>query len=118
RYEDRRMHQPLARLRGGDDALVRGRVVAADVRLGPKRSLRVAIDDGSGQLLLRFFHFNEAQRQNLAVDRWVQAYGPVRAGANGLEIVHPQYRVADAAEALQPEAGLTPIYPLSSGLSQ
>jgi ATP-dependent DNA helicase RecG len=118
RYEDRRQHVPLARLRPGAEHLVRGRVVAADVRFGPRRTLRVALDDGTGGLLLRFFHFNETQKQNLAIGRWVQAYGDVRAGASGPEMLHPQYRVADGAEELQPETGLSPVYPLTTGITQ
>ncbi|MEW6167979.1 MAG: ATP-dependent DNA helicase RecG [Pseudomonadota bacterium] len=118
RYEDRRQHTPLARLRPDQDALVRGRVTAADVRYGARRMLRVALDDGTGGLLLRFFHFNEPQREGFAVGRWVQAYGSVRAGAHGLEMVHPQYRAAASAEELQPEAHLSPIYPLTTGVSQ
>ena len=80
RYEDRRAHQPIAQLRHGDDALVRGRIVGSDVRFAGRRTLRVQVDDGSGTLLLRFFHFNEAQRANLAEGRWLQAYGSVRVG--------------------------------------
>jgi ATP-dependent DNA helicase RecG len=118
RYEDRRAHLPLARLRPDQDALVRGRVVAADVRFAGRRTLRVVIDDGTGGLLLRFFHFNETQKQGLAVGRWVQAYGTVRAGSGGPEMVHPQYRVADAADDLQPDAHLAPIYPLTTGITQ
>ncbi|HEX4895976.1 MAG TPA: ATP-dependent DNA helicase RecG [Solimonas sp.] len=118
RYEDRRTHTPLARLRGGEEALVRGRVLAADVRFAGRRLLRVAIDDGTGGLLLRFFHFNEAQKQNLAPGRWVQAYGAVRVGSGGLEMVHPQYRVADTAEELPAETALSPVYPLTTGITQ
>ncbi|WP_211226221.1 ATP-dependent DNA helicase RecG [Solimonas flava] len=118
RYEDRRAHQPVAQLRIGQEALVRGRIVAQDLRFAGRRTLRVTLDDGSGPLLLRFFHFNEAQRAQLASGRWLQVFGDVRAGSGGLEMVHPQCRVADAAEDLQPEATLTPIYPLTTGLTQ
>ncbi len=118
RYEDRRQHVPCARLRPDQDALVRGRVVAADVRFAGKRTLRVVIDDGTGGLTMRFFHFNTAQRQNLSEGRWVQAYGTVRVGAGGPEMVHPQYRIAETAEELQPDAHLAPIYPLTTGVTQ
>ncbi|WP_370305860.1 ATP-dependent DNA helicase RecG [Sinimarinibacterium flocculans] len=118
RYEDRRKHTPCARLRPDTDALVRGRIVAADVRFAGRRTLRVVIDDGTGGLLLRFFHFNPAQRESLAVGRWLQAYGSVRTGTAGPEMVHPQYRVADEAEALQPDQYLAPIYPLTTGITQ
>ena len=118
RYEDRRSHIPLARLRPDEDAQVCGRIAAADVRYAGRRLLRVALDDGSGSLLLRFFHYNDAQKKNLAIGRWVQAYGNARAGASGIEMVHPQYRVADTAEELQPEQGLSPVYPLTTGVTQ
>jgi len=118
RYEDRRKHTPLARLTPDQDLLVCGRVAAADVRFGGRRTLRVVIDDGSGGLLLRFFHFNDAQRQSLAPGRWVQAYGTVRVGTAGAEMVHPQYRVADDPAELQPDAHLAPVYPLTTGITQ
>lgn len=125
RYEDRRTVAPLSQLRAGDDALVRGRVVASELRYGRRRSLRVVIEDdaaggsvGGAALLLRFFHFSEAQQQGLAQGRWLQAYGSVRAGAQGLEMVHPEYRVADSPEALDTGAGWMAVYPLAAGLGQ
>lgn len=118
RYEDRRAHVTIAKTRAGDAALVCGRIVAQDVRFAGRRTLRVMIDDGSGPLLLRFFHFNEAQKKNLGEGRWVQAFGEVRVSTAGVEMVHPQYRVADQADELQPEKSLTPIYPLTTGVTQ
>ncbi|SEP90938.1 ATP-dependent DNA helicase RecG [Solimonas aquatica] len=118
RYEDRRSHQAIARLKPGDEVLVRGQVVTCEQRYAPKRTLRVVLDDGTGSLLLRFFHFNEAQKSNLQNGRWLQAFGEVRGNAAGLEMVHPQYRLAEQAEELQPEQGLTPIYPATTGLTQ
>lgn len=118
RYEDRRAHVAISRTQAGDHALVRGRIVGTDVRFAGRRTLRVMIDDGSGPLLLRFFHFNEAQKKNLTEGRWLQAFGEVRVSAAGVEMVHPQYRVADGADELQPEQSLTPIYPLTTGVTQ
>lgn len=118
RYEDRRRIVPLAQLKPGMEALVRGRVVAADVRFAPRRSLRVAIEDGSDSLLLRFFHFNETQRDGFVAGRWLRAYGQVRAGANGLEMVHPEYRLADDPSLLPPEPRLTAVYPTTAGIAQ
>ncbi|MGH8446068.1 MAG: ATP-dependent DNA helicase RecG [Solimonas sp.] len=118
RYEDRRAHVAIARLRHGEDALVRGRIIGHDVRFAGRRTLRVMIEDGTGTLLLRFFHFNEAQRANLTEGRWLQAFGGARVGAAAVEMVHPQYRVGDSAEALPPEQTLTPIYPLTTGITQ
>ncbi len=118
RYEDRRQLTPLIELRPGMEVLVRGRVVASEVRFAPRRNLRVAIDDGKAGLVLRFFYFNEAQHQAFANGRWVRAFGTARATAHGYEIVHPEYRVADREDDLPAEAKLTPIYPLVAGLTQ
>ena len=118
RYEDRRALTPLFDLRPGMEALVRGRIVATELRFSPRRNLRVAIDDGKNSLVLRFFYFNEAQRAAFADGRWVRAYGTARATPQGYEMVHPEYRVADNAEDLPAEARLTPIYPLVAGITQ
>ena len=119
RYEDRRQATPIGQLKGGEDALVLGRISAAAVGFtGKRRALRVAVEDASGSLLLRFFHFNEQQRAAMLPGRWLRAYGAVRGGAGGMEMVHPEYRVAERAEELPGEAALTPIYPLTTGLGQ
>jgi len=124
RYEDRRAVTPLSQLRAGDDALVRGRILASELRYGPRRSLRVVIEDDAnpsgvgGALLLRFFHFSEAQQQGMAAGRWLQAYGSARAGTQGVEMVHPEYRLADSAAALETEAGWVAVYRLAAGLGQ
>ncbi len=118
RYEDRSRLTSLCDLRAGEDALVRARVEIADVRYGRRRSLRVALADGDRALLLRFFYFNEAQRLSFAPGRWVQAYGSVRIGSGGPEMVHPEYRVADDPGAFEMRDGLTPVYPLTAGITQ
>jgi ATP-dependent DNA helicase RecG len=118
RYEDRSRLVALADLRDGEDALVRGRVEASDVRYGGRRSLRVVIGDAGRSLLLRFFYFNDAQRNAFKKDRWVQAYGSARFTASGFEMVHPEYRIADDVAEFEIAQGLTPIYPLTTGVTQ
>ncbi len=118
RYEDRRAFRAIGGLRAGEDALVRGRIVAAEVKLARRRMLLVVLEDATGSMTLRFFHFNDSQRRGLAVGRWMQAYGSARVGLSGVEMVHPQYRVTDDAEALAPEATLTPVYPTATGVTQ
>ena len=118
RYEDRRNVVPLAELRDGEESLIRARVLQADVRFAGRRSLRVLVEEGATTLLLRFFHFNESQRQAFVPGRWILAFGVTRYGAQGWELVHPQYRLADDAEMLKSEQSLTPIYPLTTGVTQ
>ncbi|MGQ0622206.1 MAG: ATP-dependent DNA helicase RecG [Panacagrimonas sp.] len=118
RYEDRRAVTPLIDLRDGVEALVRGRIEAVEQRYTPRRSLTVAIDDGSASLVLRFFHFNETQRASLVVGQRLQAFGSVRATRSGLGMVHPEYRVAASDEAFATHEKLTPIYGLTAGMTQ
>ena len=118
RYQDRSRLTPIASLVDGQDALVRARVEITDVRYAGRRQLRVVLSDEGRGLLLRFFHFNEGQRAAFAAGRWVQAYGSVRFGSSGPEMVHPEYRVADDEHAFQTSDALTPVYPLTAGITQ
>ncbi len=119
RYEDKTRITPIRDLRSGDTAQVEGRIEAVEKGFRYKPQLRVAISDDSRQtLLLRFFHFNNAQAMQLAVGARLRCFGEVRHGANSLEMVHPQYRrLADDATAAVEER-LTPIYPTTEGLGQ
>ncbi|MDN5937125.1 MAG: ATP-dependent DNA helicase RecG [Salinisphaera sp.] len=119
RYEDRTRILPLAQLHAGAAALVAGRIDAAEQRRTHRRSLVVLLDDGSGALVLRFFHFAERQVQGLRPGAWLRAFGEVRAGPEGLEMVHPEYRlVADRTAAERVAPTLTPVYPAVAGISQ
>lgn len=118
RYEDRSRVVSLNELHEGEDALIRARVEAIEVRYAGRRSLRVVLSDGVRPLLLRFFYFNESQRAAFQKGRWVQAFGTVRLAAGGMEIVHPEYRVADDESGFELGKGLTPIYPLAAGVTQ
>ncbi len=117
RYQNRSRVTALGRIEAEKECLVRGRVVATKVFFGRRRSLLVTLEDGSGYLGLRFFHFSRRQQAGLQTGTQVQAFGEVRFGPSGLEMIHPEYRAFDS----QPpplEAGLTPIYPTTKGLGQ
>lgn len=118
RYQDRTRLTPIGALRPGQDAVVAGRVMAANVVMGKRRSLLVRIQDGTGGLTLRFFHFSMAQKNALAQGVQVRCYGEVRPGATGLEIYHPEYRIHSANEAPVLHSTLTAIYPSTEGLTQ
>lgn len=117
RYQDRTRIQPLATLRPGDEAVIQGQVRVADVVQGRRRSLVCRIQDGSGLLTLRFFHFSAAMKNSLIPGRQLRCFGEVRPGAAGLEMIHPEYRVLDDPQA-PVDACLTPVYPLTEGLQQ
>lgn len=118
RYQDRTRITPIGALRPGQDAVVAGVVMAANIVMGKRRSLLVRIQDGSGGLTLRFFHFSMAQKNALAKGVQVRCYGEVRPGATGLEIYHPEYRVHNPDEEQPLHTTLTAIYPTTEGLTQ
>ena len=119
RYQDRTRVTPIGALRPGGDAVVEGVVSGADIVLGRRRSLLVRLQDATGTLSLRFFHFSQAQKDALKRGTSLRCYGEVRPGATGLEIYHPEYRALGADEPSgQVEQNLTPIYPSTEGLTQ
>ncbi|UFH49480.1 ATP-dependent DNA helicase RecG [Pseudomonas sp. KNUC1026] len=118
RYQDRTRVVPIGQLRPGQDAVVEGTVSGADVVMGRRRSLVVRLNDGSGSLSLRFYHFSNAQKDGLERGTQVRCYGEVRPGASGLEIYHPEYRAITGDTPPPVEQTLTPIYPLTEGLTQ
>ena len=117
RYQDRTRITPIGTLRAGHEAVVEGEVVAAEVVRGRRRSLLVRLRDDSGLLSLRFFHFSPAQQQQFQPGSWLRCFGEARAGATGLELYHPEYRLLKA-DAPPVEDHLTPIYPATEGLHQ
>ncbi len=119
RYEDRTRITPIRELHAGEAALVEGYVEAVERSFRYRPQLRVALgDDSRGTLLLRFFHFNNAQANQLAVGTRLRCFGEVRHGTQGLEMVHPQYRRLAAGVAVGVEDRLSPVYPATEGLGQ
>lgn len=117
RYQDRTRLTPIGLLRAGSEAVIEGEVTACDVVKGRRRSLLVRVRDGSGILSLRFFHFSPAQQQQMRPGVTVRAFGEARAGATGLEIYHPEYRLSGGNDT-PVEEYFTPIYPSTEGLHQ
>ncbi|GAA0251362.1 ATP-dependent DNA helicase RecG [Rhodanobacter caeni] len=119
RYEDKTRVTAMADLRAGERAQVEGVVEAVERGFRYRPQLKVAIGDGSGYtLLLRFFHFNRAQAEQLVPGTRLLCYGEIRHGANALEMVHPQYRRLDGNDAVAVDEVLSPVYPTTEGLGQ
>ncbi len=119
RYEDRTRITPIRQARIGDCIQIRGKIADADVQTGRRRSLRCLIEDDSGALCIRFYHFYPRLRNRLAPGRLIRCYGEVRHGREGMEMYHPEYHLLSGgveADAI-PEA-LTPVYPAVEGLPQ
>ncbi|WP_309045041.1 ATP-dependent DNA helicase RecG [Marinobacter sediminicola] len=118
RYEDRTRIIPMGSLRVGDVAVVEGEVMKTDLVMGRRRSLQVTLKDNSGFLVLRFFHFNAAQKNQLSEGTRVRCFGEVRPGRAGYEFYHPEYQTSPPAMPTGEQATLTPVYPLTEGIQQ
>jgi len=118
RYEDRTQLVKLGALSAGMRCLVSGEVLLSEVAFRGRRNLLVRIGDGSGQLTLRFFYFSKAQQEQFRAGVHVTAYGEVRKGGAGLEIIHPEYRILRAGQDAAINDALTPIYPSTEGVGQ
>ncbi|MEO0368223.1 MAG: ATP-dependent DNA helicase RecG [Pseudomonadota bacterium] len=118
RYEDRTHVTDIDSLTPGQSAVVIARVRHAKVVFGRRRSLMVTLEGEAGYLGLRFFYFNRNQEKSFKPGAWVRCYGEVRGGFNGLEMIHPEYRISQT----QPEGGfetsLRAVYPTTEGITQ
>ena len=86
--------------------------------MGTRRSLICRVRDPSGTICLRFFHFNAAQKKQLEQAGRVRCFGEIRRGSTGFEIYHPEYSIIDEQDTLEGNDQLTPIYPLTDGITQ
>jgi ATP-dependent DNA helicase RecG len=120
RYQDRTKLTPIGALQDGDEVVIEGEVVMVSTTGGGRRrSLVVKLQDGSGTLTLRFFHFSNAQKNGLQAGMRLRCFGGVRRRPQMQpEMIHPEYRRSEAGAADPVEDRLTPIYPSTEGISQ
>ena len=114
RYEDRTKVTPIGAIQAGDSVVIEGKVVACDIAFGRRRSLLAHFQDSTGTIALRFFHFSKPQQTSLKNASFLRCTGEARRGAAGLEIYHPEY----TANPGPLEQSLTPIYPVTEGITQ
>jgi len=116
RYQDRTRITPIGGAPDQRDVVVEGAVIAAAVTMGRRRTLLVKVEDATGVLTIRFFHFRQSQVAQFRQGLPIQLYGTARRIAGQLEMIHPEYRLGAAATLV--EDALTPVYPTVSGLGQ
>ena len=116
RYEDRTHVTSIINIKAGIHAVLEGKIITAGVTYGRRRSLLAYLEDSTGKIGLRFFHFSKTQMDNLKTLETIRVFGEVRRGASGLEIYHPEYEKLEVDKAL-PNT-LTPVYPTTEGGSQ
>ncbi len=118
RYQDRTQLTPLNSARPGMEIVVEGTIIHAEVVMSRRRSLKCVIEDQVASVTLRFFHFTSTQKNNLRNGARIRCFGEVRHGASGYEMYHPEYTLLTASDSSPLENTLTPVYPLTEGISQ
>ena len=118
RYIDRTRVTPIGSLEPNMNAVIEAEIQACDLVFGKRRSLMCRLQDGSGSIILRFFHFSAAQKNNLTPGVKLRCFGECRRGAAGLEIYHPEYERLDQSSSPILEQTLTPVYPAAEGITQ
>jgi ATP-dependent DNA helicase RecG len=116
RYQDKTRLSCIGELKEGMDAVVRGTIRASGVARGRRPTLIVKVDDGTGLVTLRFFHFRRAQAQQLRIGDTITLFGQPRIVGGSTEFAHPEYVVGDSEPQL--EEALTPVYPVTEGMGQ
>ena len=78
RYQDRTRIYAIAELKVGQEVLVEGEIAATEVVQRGRTMLLCHLNDGSGTLTLRFFHFTSAQKYSLRPGVLLRCFGEVR----------------------------------------
>lgn len=115
RYEDETRITPVNRAFGNEPVQVEVVVQSNEIQFRPRRQMIVRAADESGEITLRFFSFYPNQQAALSEGSRIRAFGEVRGGFFGAEMVHPRFRKVGDNEPLPAE--LTPIYPTTAGLA-
>ena len=115
RYEDETRITPVAQAPWGEPVQVEVVVISREVQLRPRRQMVVRALDDSGELTMRFFSAYPTQQAALSEGSRVRAFGEVRGGFFGAEMVHPRFHKVAEGEPLPTE--LTPIYPSTAGVA-
>lgn len=118
RYQDRTRVTPIQDLRSNNWCVISGTVCKTEVKYGKRMMLNCYVEDKTGVLKLRFFHFNKQQVSALNNSVRIHAFGEVREFNGHLEMIHPEYQLLDDESECRVDETLTPIYPLTQGLTQ
>lgn len=118
RYEDRTRLHAIGKVSLGEMVQIEGEVLGSSIQFGRRRSLLCMVQDTSGVISLRFFHFSAAQKKALDAAKRIRCFGEVRRGRSGFELYHPEYQILQADEIQATDQTLTPVYPTTEGLQQ
>lgn len=125
-YEDRSNHKKIDQLLDGESAYITAKVilvVKGGWRYGKKRTLKLLVEDETGQLEIVFFvqagYLEKAFQQGTSYG----FFGKVSVSKQGrYQMTHPDFQKIEGATAEGGDAAdedkILPVYPLVSGLTQ
>lgn len=129
RFEDKASITAMDALQVGQKVNLLATVIGSEVQYHPRKQLRVWIEDGDTNLLLRWLHFYPGLQQKLGEGTRIQVSGQIRQGFGTFEMVHPTVKIAPAGAVGEPletigstqsrtDAVLEPVYPSTGQLKQ
>lgn len=118
RYQDRTRITAIRDVRHQDWAVVHGQICKTEIKFARRKILHCFIEDKTGMLRLRFFHFNQQQAQTMQIGMNIRVFGEARLFDGVIDMIHPEYHLCTEDEPSTVEETLTPIYATTQGLSQ
>lgn len=116
RYEDKTKLTPISHAQSLQPVLIQGEITKSYVIQGKRTILVCEVADDSGFIQLKFFNFYYSQKIKMQTGKRIRAFGEVNHGMHGLEMIHPEFWLAEDIPPLTDR--LTAIYPKTEGLPQ
>lgn len=126
RFEDHATLTAMDALTVGQKVNLSATVMAREVQYQPRKQLKVWVQDGDTELLLRWLHFYPGLVQKLEEGTHLLISGQIRQGYGCLEIVHPQIKITRLSQTTEQEfkpaspnaQRLEPVYPSTGQIKQ
>ena len=120
RYEDRTSTTLIADLQPGLACLFNGQVKNLQIKnFSHKSCLDIAVSDGSGSIVLRYWYFSRSIMQKFQVGKKLRIFGKVQWTKNRMFIVnHPEVEFISDISTSKLEPSYTAIYPTTDGIAQ
>lgn len=115
RYEDLSSIYSINSAPYGKAIQVEGIISDITVQYKPRKQLLARLTDSTGEIFLRFINFYPSTITQLHSKHLVKAYGELRHGFFGLEMVHPKLNISIKYTRAD---CWTPIYSTTANLSQ
>ncbi|WP_410473158.1 ATP-dependent DNA helicase RecG [Faucicola mancuniensis] len=113
-YEDRSRLINLADVTHGQSVLVQGQIMRVENK---RTGMSVYLQDGTGQVILRFFHVYKGLADTMQIGTVLRVFGEIIINQYGTQISHPEYEIIIGQKPLS-NTGLVPIYPTVKNLHQ